>query len=187
MRRCRFVEGQHRATPSIQLDHRLDARGQFGLASTVGKTANTGQQLRERHRGDSDISCERHEPCDDTRVGLRPEDLRDDIGVENDHPKSTARATSLRSGSGRSSTPPTSCATCMSATPMWGLRAALVRMSRTSASIERPCSFVCVASCFFTDSSSPRTMMDVIRDHLPTAINNDSTLLLAEWLAPDVK
>jgi len=32
-------------------------------------------------------------------------------------------------------------AACMSARPMWGLRAALVRIARTSASMERPCSF----------------------------------------------
>ena len=45
---------------------------------------------------------------------------------------------------------------------MCGLRTASVRIARISASMERPCSFACAASCFFTDSSSPRTTTDAI-------------------------
>src|SRR5690625_1284661 len=70
-----------------------------------------------------------------------------------------ALATSSRAGIGRPSTPPTSWAAASSAIPTCGRRAALVRMSRTSHSMERSRSFVCVASCFLAASSRPRTLM----------------------------
>src|SRR5690625_1668507 len=162
----RTIERQHRATPPIGLERRFDTLRQLILAPAVRETPHTGQQFRERHRRDRDITGQRREPFDHARLRRRPEDLRDDIRVEDDHSNSTARATSSRAGTGRSSTPLTSCATDSNAIPIWGRRAALVRISRTSASMERPCSLACVASCRFTPSSSPRTIMDDISDRL---------------------
>src|SRR5699024_998350 len=162
-------------------ERRVDTACQKVLAPTVGESPHTGQEFRERDRGDRDITLQRREPFDHAGLRRRPKDLRDDIGVEDDHSTSAARATSSRAGIGRSSTPPTSCAADSSAIPIWGRRAALVRISRTSASIERPCSFACAASCRLTASSSPRTMMDDISDHPPLLSIMISTRW---WVAP---
>src|SRR5699024_4747781 len=122
------VEGQYRATaPSAD----PNPPRRWILAPAIREPPHAREQFGEGDGRDRDAPRERSEPIDDSSLRRRPEDLRDHVRIEDDHPQPTALATSSRAGIGRPSTPPTSWAAASSAIPTCGRRAALVRMSRT--------------------------------------------------------
>lgn len=135
------VESDDGPSVAIRPDRSLNLKSELLLPFAFRQPTESRQELGEGDCGDSDVICQRFQLCDNMSVGLRLENFGDDIGVENDHEKSTERAVSARSGTGSSSTPPTDCAACKSANPIFGRVAALVRISRTSASMELPCRF----------------------------------------------
>lgn len=118
------------------------------------------EQLSPRHRGQGKLLGLRFKPPQDASIGVAAEQFRDDIRVEHNHSNVAQRAGSLRAGIAMSSTPPTLKAACRKAAAILAGSVARVRISRASASIDRPCSRACSTRRCFTCSSRPRTMID---------------------------
>ena len=140
---------------------KLNNAGACGVLANIEAESNFNPNLYG-DGGDSYVPGEILQPPDDLWIRSRAEHFGEDVRVEDNHSKSAARARSARSGVVNSSKPPRPCATFMRARPTLGRRTARVRMSRASASMDLPCSLASAARSAFTDSSSPRTIIDVI-------------------------
>src|SRR5699024_11398698 len=92
------VERTHGAAAPIRRERYVDAPGQVIPAPTIRQPAHTSRQFRERDGRNRDVTLQGREPVHHAWLRQRSKDLRDHVRVENDHSKSTARATSSRTG-----------------------------------------------------------------------------------------